>query len=58
MTTLTNHGVSPLKGFAFRLYRVFGYGKDAKIYTIAGPLENSVKLEPVSYRAYVASGEA
>jgi Domain of unknown function (DUF3883) len=43
------------KAAAFRLYRVFDYGKKPQIYRLTGPLEAELKLEPASYRAYVLS---
>jgi hypothetical protein len=45
--------VAATKGAAFRLYRVFNYGKEPKIYVLAGPLEHVVTLEPMNYRASV-----
>lgn len=41
------------KGAAFRLYRLFNYGKGGRIYVVPGPLEDALKLEPVSYRARI-----
>jgi hypothetical protein len=49
--------VAAAQAAAFRLYRVFGYGKGRKIYRLAGPLEPKLKLEPANYRAYIASAE-
>jgi hypothetical protein len=42
------------KGSAFRLYRVFGFDSDPKVYTLTGPLDDVLALEPISYRAQVA----
>jgi hypothetical protein len=41
------------KGTAFRLYRVFNYGREPKVCVLVGPLENSLKLQPTGYRASV-----
>jgi Domain of unknown function (DUF3883) len=49
--------VATSKGPAFRLYRVFSYGKEPKIYTLTGPLESALKLEPMSYRASIAPAD-
>lgn len=40
-------------GPAFRLYRVFSFGNETKAYLLAGPLEATLRLEPVSYRARI-----
>ncbi len=47
--------VAAEKGSAFRLYRVFSLGADTKVYSLSGPLDEVLRLEPVSYRAQVAS---
>jgi hypothetical protein len=39
------------KGPAYRIYRLFGFGTDPKIYPISGPLESALVLEPIAYRA-------
>jgi hypothetical protein len=43
------------KGSSYRLYRVFKYGEQPQIYSLPGPLEGSLTLQPVSYRARVGS---
>jgi hypothetical protein len=45
--------VAAQKGPAYRIYRVFGFGTDPKIYELLGPLETTLALEPVAYRARV-----
>jgi hypothetical protein len=40
-------------GATFRIYRLFGFGTSPKVYTLAGPLEDAVTLEPIAYRARV-----
>jgi Domain of unknown function (DUF3883) len=47
--------VAANKGTAFRIYRLFGFGSDPKVYTICGPLETSLTFEPIAYRASVGS---
>jgi hypothetical protein len=45
--------VAAQKGPAFRIYRLFGFGTDPKVYWLPGPLEAVVSLEPIAYRARV-----
>ena len=45
--------VAAEKASAFRLYRLFGFGSDPRIYSLTGPLDECLALEPVSYRARV-----
>lgn len=35
----------------YQLYRVFGFGKDPKVFVLSGSLENSCTLEPTQYQA-------
>jgi hypothetical protein len=49
--------VAASEGGMFQVYRVFGYGTNPQIYIIAGPLETALNLEPINYRASVASEE-
>jgi len=49
--------VAAAKAAAFRLYRVFDYGNKPQIYTLTGPLEAILTLEPAIYRAYVAPAD-
>jgi hypothetical protein len=46
--------VAAERGASYRLYRVFKYGDDPKIYSLKGPLDPVLLLQPVSYRARVA----
>lgn len=39
------------KGQAFRIYRLFGFSTDPKIYSLPGPLERTLTLDPIAYRA-------
>jgi hypothetical protein len=48
--------VAAEKGPAFRVYRLFGFGTDPKIYSLPGPLERALALEPIAYRARVRGG--
>ena len=45
--------VAAEKGSVFRLYRLFGFGNDPRIYSVSGPFDERLVLEPVSYRARV-----
>jgi len=45
--------VAAEKGPVYRIYRLFGFGTDPKIYELSGPLETALALEPVTYRARV-----
>jgi hypothetical protein len=45
--------VAAENGSAFRLYRLFGFGSDPRIYSVSGPFDKRLVLEPVSYRARV-----
>ncbi len=38
----------------FRLYRVFDYGSHPRIFVVKGPLQDTLLLEPVCYRASIA----
>lgn len=40
-------------GDAYRLYRVFDFATDPKIFVINGPLEGALELRPTAYRAGV-----
>lgn len=42
------------KGASFRLYRVFDFSKSPRIYTLSGPLDGALMLEPTCYRARIA----
>ncbi|MBU0739517.1 MAG: DUF3883 domain-containing protein [Alphaproteobacteria bacterium] len=42
-------------GPAYKLYRVFNFGKEPRVFVLSGPLEGSVTLQPVSYRVGVLS---
>jgi hypothetical protein len=48
--------VAAEKGVAFRIYRLFGFGSNPKVYTLSGPLETVLALEPIAYRASVSGG--
>ncbi|WDR00860.1 DUF3883 domain-containing protein [Devosia sp. J2-20] len=37
-------------GSAYKLYRVFNFGKEPNIFVLSGPLEGSVSLQPTAYR--------
>jgi hypothetical protein len=37
----------------FRLYRVFDFARDPRIYVIDGALSQKMRLEPIEYRASV-----
>ena len=37
----------------FQLYRVFNFGRDARLYPLKGPLSRSCHLDPAQYRAFV-----
>lgn len=37
----------------FHLYRVFNFGPDARLYTLAGPLSKSCHLDATQFRAFV-----
>jgi hypothetical protein len=43
------------KESTFRLYRLFGFGSDPKVYSLTGPLDGELLLEPISYRARIGS---
>jgi hypothetical protein len=47
--------VAAEKGPAFRIYRLFGFGTDPKVYSLSGPLEAALTLEPIEYRARVGA---
>lgn len=48
--------VAAEKGHAFRIYRLFGFGTDPKVYSLRGPLETTLTLEPIAYRARISAG--
>jgi hypothetical protein len=37
----------------FRLYRVFDFGRNPRVYVLAGALTQSCRLEPVEYRTFI-----
>jgi hypothetical protein len=39
--------VAAEKGSAFRLYRLFAFGNNPRIYSLSGPLDKDLVLEPV-----------
>ena len=41
-------------GTAYKLYRVFDFGKEPKIFVLSGPLEDSVTLQPTVYRVGIS----
>jgi hypothetical protein len=45
--------VAAERGEEFRLYRLFGFASDPKIYSLQGALEEALALEPVTYRARI-----
>lgn len=45
--------VAAEKGASFRLYRVFDFGTKPRIYSLRGPLDAVLSLEPTNYRARV-----
>ena len=38
---------------AYQLYRLFGFGKLPKLFTLPGQVGRHVRLQPVSYRAHL-----
>jgi hypothetical protein len=42
----------------FRLYRVFDFGREPRVYVVPGPLSQGCRLEPVVYRASRGPGGA
>jgi hypothetical protein len=46
--------VAAERGATFRLYRVFGAGSDRQVYRLHGPLDETLALNPVVYRARIA----
>lgn len=49
--------VAVRKGEQYRLYRVFAFGREPKIYVIRGPLETELDLKPTAYRVTVRPPE-
>lgn len=45
--------IAQRKGGRYRLYRVFSYGGQPKVFIIPGPLEQLLSLQPTAYRATV-----
>ncbi|MEI3804063.1 DUF3883 domain-containing protein [Agrobacterium sp. CCNWLW32] len=43
-------------GPAYKLYRVFNFGKEPNIFVLSGPLEGSVTLQPTAYRVGIVPG--
>ena len=39
---------------SFRLYRLYEFSKEPKLFTLAPPLEDHLQLEPITYRASLA----
>ena len=54
--TETERRVAAQLGSAYKLYRVFNFGKEPSIFVLSGPLEGSVTLQPTAYRAGVLPG--
>jgi len=46
--------VAAEKASAFRLYRLFCFGSDPRIFSLTGPLDERLSLEPVCYRVRIA----
>lgn len=46
--------VSKEKGNRFKIYRLFNYPKEPKVYEVEGPLHKSLDLTPTNYRAMPA----
>ena len=44
---------SRAKASAYRLYRVFEYANDPKLFTLHGDVAGHVRLNPVNYRARI-----
>jgi len=40
---------------SYWLYRLFGFGKEAHVYKVPGPLDKALALEPINYRARIGS---
>ena len=38
---------------AYQLYRLFGFGKMPRLFTLPGQVGRHVRLQPVSYRAHL-----
>ncbi|NOT34893.1 MAG: DUF3883 domain-containing protein [Candidatus Eisenbacteria bacterium] len=45
--------VSRAEGARYRLYRVFKFSQDPQFFSLLGPVENSVRLEPLNYRGSI-----
>jgi hypothetical protein len=50
--------VAEKKGYKYRLYRVFCFGKRPQIYVVKGALEQTLQLRPTVYRAFVSPAAA
>lgn len=55
--TERERAVAAKKGEQYRLYRVFAFGREPKIYVIRGPLETQLNLKPTAYRVTVRPPE-
>ncbi len=51
MVTANEVRVSEREAEAYRLYRVFDFSRDARMYELPGPLSQSCRLEPTQFRA-------
>lgn len=45
--------VSEELGTQYRVYRIYNFNSVPRLYVLNGPLANSVRCEPVTYRAYI-----
>jgi hypothetical protein len=41
----------------YRLYRVFEFSRQTRVFTLTGPLRDKLRLEPVQYRAGLGPGD-
>ncbi len=49
----TELAVSQQHGEAYKLYRVFQFANNAKVYVVNGPLNKKLQLKPTEYRAWI-----
>lgn len=55
MVTANEVRVSEREASAYRLYRVFDFSREPRIYELAGALRRSCRLEPTQFRAQVGA---